>query len=1586
MSTGSQPGTPVDDDDELEALYKSVLEGYTATQPPQPSPPPQLLQTTSSPAIRASTSSSSGRAVRPLPPTPGGSVGRAPKPPTATPSQQLATLPGSRPETPVVTITRELPEAFPADVGPSNWNDVSPNRTPQRPPLEPIDTGSAISGGETPASVGDSINAYRWSEVPQSPNEYIDPDALPVPEYIRNLENDPAAFNPQPIIDPSNFRDSGFEVDDQQYSEPLPHEHEERPPYEPDGPSYPDNIYQTLIHSYTMNEEDIAPSEVNTVMSDNYSMLRTPPARISSEELDVVHLPYLNEEDRAVTPPYNGSAAASSWDGNAPSDPPPRPGPSSYTQRKQYESYPEWTNEPGPSNLNRRVTNDLRAMRNFDPRQVLELTPEFQEYAQDTYDDPSAFLNLALLSHIAVQLQLKVPRGTHVKGSVPYPRAFTGKDVVTTIHSILEQKLIREHAGTSSDRRVALEVARSLQKQLFFVEVEWGSQVLLDGVEDVYMFLDDPEINLAERAELPSGVVTMLTKCYSVTCEEGYPCYSQSCPSRGMGKFLPQVPEQIVNPVKEDWTKGVPAQVLRDLPEFELNRQTIIHKIISKEEQYVRDLDIVENVFIVPLRKSPVLPLYMVDEFIDDVFGNILQLRDCNRRLLEVMYVRQREEAPIIKTIGDIFLDIATEFRKLYPLYVGRQFLASKRLKDELENNAEFRLYIEKCERQLTTTRGEARLDLWHYLNRPTEHLQKYPVLLQAVYKETTRENPDGDFLQAAIVAIKDLQHVAQLRTFQAAMGKGVAGKWEWHDLLTPSMRKKFTKEEGQRQSLIFELIKGEMTYVRDLENIENIYRKPLEDLEPSIIPPERADQFFTDVFHNFQELLAHHRRLVDKLHDIQLEEHPQINSVTAAIFDAALNFREAYMEYIPNYPIAAYRIDDEMEHNPRFREFVEEAVRHPDAHKLDMKTFINRPIPRLLRYELLLKEILGQTTIFHEDRSAIPEVIELISSLAREVQPGVESAKQKVEVWRYNSQLVYKPGEAVDMDLLDEHRSLVHTGKLLQQENGQWIDLFVMLFDNYLVLTKQKERDGMTKYNVVRKPIPLDLLHPVSFNEPFATRNPQASRLRTGITSTTDRNQNVFPFILHYTGRNGANFTLAAETPQTRTEWKHKIEEALGLRQAVADSNKVFEIETLSNDTFLVPPVNISAQAPAAYDPNVFTGKVTCSVPFKTAANRGLVAIGCAEGVWIGFRQDPRSMRRVLHVKNVTQVAVLEDFNIFLVLSDKNLFAYHIEALVPNPLNPQPYTSQSPSKINGSKEVLFFSVGMQHGRTLVIYMNKRGADSVFHVVEPVIDKITERPKAHSSSILPTGIFPKKNKSEWFRPYRDFFLQGETYDMIFLKARVAVLGAKGFEIVDLTDFRTVTIPQKDNPSLGPAAKRVEACKPMAMYRSSEDEFLLCYNEFGIYVDKHGLPSRESGAIEWEGTADRVALHTPYILIFDSRFIEVRHMDTCRLSQIIMGDGLRCIWDGRGLESHAAVPADSDNAFIQEPRVHAVMNEPAAQPTGRGIRGISQHVFQLVPTLPLYLPGSLSSPSHNNYYPQSFSPPRSPLMRSASYRP
>lgn len=147
-----------------------------------------------------------------------------------------------------------------------------------------------------------------------------------------------------------------------------------------------------------------------------------------------------------------------------------------------------------------------------------------------------------------------------------------------------------------------------------------------------------------------------------------------------------------------------------------------------------------------------------------------------------------------------------------------------------------------------------------------------------------------------------------------------------------------------------------------------------------------------------------------------------------------------------------------------------------------------------------------------------------------------------------------------------------------------------------------------------------------------------------------------------------------------------------------------------------------------------------------------------------------------------------------------------------------------------------------------------------------------------------------------------------------------------------------------------------------------------YVEFGLYVDKHGDPSRTIGTVEWEGNADRVALHAPYILLFDSRFIEVRHLETGRLCQIIPGSDVRCIWDGRGSSSNVAVTpgglgpglgmgVEGEEMMIQDAQVHVVMNASDAASLGpRALsRAMAQHVFELLPTVPLYVPGALSTP-------------------------
>lgn len=88
-----------------------------------------------------------------------------------------------------------------------------------------------------------------------------------------------------------------------------------------------------------------------------------------------------------------------------------------------------------------------------------------------------------------------------------------------------------------------------------------------------------------------------------------------------------------------------------------------------------------------------------------------------------------------------------------------------------------------------------------HFLQRPSEQLQKYPVVLEAIYNETVDGNPDADFLLEAMQAIKQLQSVAQLRTFQAAMGKGPTANIDYSSLVSEDVRNSMTKQELKRQA-----------------------------------------------------------------------------------------------------------------------------------------------------------------------------------------------------------------------------------------------------------------------------------------------------------------------------------------------------------------------------------------------------------------------------------------------------------------------------------------------------------------------------------------------------------------------------------------------------------------------------------------------------------------------------------------------------------------------------------------------------------------------------------------------------------------
>ncbi|WVF70262.1 hypothetical protein IAT40_005051 [Kwoniella sp. CBS 6097] len=1227
---------------------------------------------------------------------------------------------------------------------------------------------------------------------------------------------------------------------------------------------------------------------------------------------------------------------------------------------------------------------------------------EWDEEAEEEIDvNEIRFFQPAFVSEMALQLRDKVDRGRHIKAGIAWVGSFTGKDIVTTIQNLLPPHTRENNA----DRRFAHSFALSLQNQLWFVEVDWDIKPLRDSSDDVFRFMGEMEGmgsgGDALTTELPKGLMTMATRCYSPSCTDDNRCYSPRCPYKtNPNTFLEKVDTTALptpSSVRHgDWKEDVDPMILRELDSKQMARQNVIRQALSSEVAYEADLTAMEKLFIEGLRNAD-LPVirdeYRREQFIHEVFNNALELREACRRLIEEFAIRMREQ-PVILFVGDLFLQAATEFRNIYPEYTGRLPQAEAALTKEMDENPDFRLFVERVIRE-----NDRRRDIKYLITRPSTQLQRYPAVLEGILNATDADDPDRDFLYQALQSIQNLSSLSQLKLFHASKGRGPAGKLQWFDLVPEEQRAGMEKKEQKRQMQIWELIQGEMEYVADLETIETLFVNGLRLAEPAVVDRNRLDVFLDEAFHNYRSLLDVHSKLLENLQFRQLEQHPHFGIISDLIFDAALNWQEAYMEYVTHYPIAKAKVQEEEGRNPKFAAFLQRCLKDPAANRQDVYHFINRPIPRLLRYNLLLADILKSLKEVgppdHPDIDQIPQVMEVITDLGKSTQKGVAVNESKVELWGFQHTLDgsrFGPRMVKDLDLAHPMRELIHKGRVFRQPEGSiggsWTELIVLLFDHYLVLTKpertsrsSRKEHRQVRYIINRRPIPLELLSLGQFNDAPRQRNTgrlfgvgggNSDAAQDGITDTSNDkdNKTVYPFSISFIGQGqlGGSYTLWADSASARDEWKEKLQHAKVLRIEVNDAGKVFEMIPLAENTFYMAP---NYAVPKDKE-DKYTGRVTCSCPFTTSDQRRLVAIGCQDGVWIGVQGEPQSLRKVLHIKTVGNIAVLEEFGMFLVLSDKVLFAYHLEALVPS-AGQRGYKT-APERVNQPKDdVNYFTVGKLDGRTLVVLMKRETTQSVFRIMEPVLNRSTEdtRQRRGFPNFLGKG-------SDWFRPYKMFYLPAEVYGLHFLKHKMAIVCSKGFEIMDLTDLKGGSIPifdpakAREKPILGELQRKCEAGKPLGMFRSTETEFLLCYDSFGLYVDRHGEPNRDCRAIEWEGRPDSIAFHPPYLLLISAPFIEIRHINTAKLLQIYTGSDLRLTWDGSGGQRDQPIDNPGKEGYgeetkIQVPQIHICQRAPDLRPLGRGLQGVGQHVFELSPTLLLNNPLMNPFNTHDSNY-------------------
>lgn len=287
----------------------------------------------------------------------------------------------------------------------------------------------------------------------------------------------------------------------------------------------------------------------------------------------------------------------------------------------------------------------------------------------------------------------------------------------------------------------------------------------------------------------------------------------------------------------------------------------------------------------------------------------------------------------------------------------------------------------------------------------------------------------------------------------------------------------------------------------------------------------------------------------------------------------------------------------------------------------------------------------------------------------------------------------------------------------------------------------------------------------------------------------------------------------------------------------------------------------------------------------------------------------------------------MLEEFNLFLLIANGALLAYHLDVVCPSERAVGTSTTsdtgsarKAPQKLSGSRDVGFFAVGRMKERTLIFYKKREGLSSTFKVLEPIFQKSTEKKR---------GVF-KRGTTEFFREYDDFYIPTDCSGINLFASSLAVSTSKGFEVLTLDKKQPWSVPDVKAPEVGAIATHIANQETLGMLRLSEHEFLLCYASCAVYVNKHGDVSR-SVIMNFVGKARAAALYGAYLVLFDNDFVEIRNAQNGRLKQIIAGKDVKCLDDGGG----GTLSGGSINNGV-------VNGVPALGAGGRTVKLVMQH--------------------------------------------
>ncbi|XP_054474225.1 intersectin-2a [Anoplopoma fimbria] len=336
--------------------------------------------------------------------------------------------------------------------------------------------------------------------------------------------------------------------------------------------------------------------------------------------------------------------------------------------------------------------------------------------------------------------------------------------------------------------------------------------------------------------------------------------------------------------------------------------------------------------------------------------------------------------------------------------------------------------------------------------------------------------------------------------------------------------------QERKRQGYIHELIQTEETYVEDLELVLEVFYKPMSE------SGRLTEAEMGMIFVNWRELIMCNTKLLKALRVRKKTEGENMPvQLIGDLLASELAHMQPYIRFCSCQLNAAALLQSKTHNQQDFKDFLKKIATNYRCKGMPLSSFLLKPMQRITRYPLLIKNILEHTPDCHADRGPLRESLERAEELCSQVNEGVREKE--------NSDRLEWIQTHVQCDGAIEHlvfnsltnclgpRKLLHSGRLYKTKSSR--ELWAFLFNDFFLLThsaKPFSSSGPDKLFGLKTNIQLKMYKtPLFLNEVL-------------VKMPADPSSDEPLFHVSHIDR---VYTLKTETLNERTTWVQKIKAA---------------------------------------------------------------------------------------------------------------------------------------------------------------------------------------------------------------------------------------------------------------------------------------------------------------------------------------------------------------------------------------------------------------------------------------------------------